>query len=88
MTLLLFERSVARLHRAPRCAADYQTKISGPLFDHIDLHLEVPAVLPADLSRPALQARTHVEADANFWRQSPPDGEGRALPTQKVAITP
>ena len=38
--------------RAPRCAFDYQSKISGPLFDRIDLHVEVPAVNPADLSLP------------------------------------
>ncbi len=38
--------------RAPRCAADYQAKISGPVFDRIDLHMDVPAVSPADLSLP------------------------------------
>jgi magnesium chelatase family protein len=38
--------------RAPRCAADYQSKISGPLLDRIDLHVEVPAVPAADLSLP------------------------------------
>jgi len=38
--------------RAPKCAADYQSRISGPLFDRIDLHIEVPAVSPADLSLP------------------------------------
>ena len=38
--------------RAPRCAADYQAKISGPVFDRIDLHVDVPAVSPADLSLP------------------------------------
>jgi magnesium chelatase family protein len=38
--------------RAPRCAADYQAKISGPLFDRIDLHVDVPAVAAADLSLP------------------------------------
>ncbi len=37
--------------RAPRCAADYQSKISGPLFDRIDLHIEVPEVLASDLTR-------------------------------------
>lgn len=31
-------------NRMPRCAADYQAKISGPLFDRIDLHVDVPAV--------------------------------------------
>ena len=38
--------------KAPRCAQDYQAKISGPLFDRIDLHVDVPAVSPADLSLP------------------------------------
>ena len=38
--------------RAPRCAGEYQSKISGPLFDRIDLHVEVPAVAATDLSLP------------------------------------
>jgi magnesium chelatase family protein len=38
--------------RAPKCAIEYQSKISGPMFDRIDLHVEVPAVNPADLSLP------------------------------------
>ncbi len=38
--------------RAPRCAGDYQAKISGPLFDRIDLVVEVPAVSASDLSLP------------------------------------
>jgi len=38
--------------RAPRCAVDYQAKISGPLFDRIDLHVDVPAVRPSDLALP------------------------------------
>jgi magnesium chelatase family protein len=38
--------------RAPKCASEYQSKISGPLFDRIDCHVEVPAVSPADLSLP------------------------------------
>jgi magnesium chelatase family protein len=38
--------------RAPKCGAEYQTRISGPLFDRIDLHVEVPAVNPSDLSLP------------------------------------
>lgn len=37
--------------RAPKCAVDYQSKISGPLFDRIDLHIEVPEVLAEDLTR-------------------------------------
>jgi magnesium chelatase family protein len=38
--------------RAPRCAADYQAKVSGPLLDRIDLHVEVLAVSAADLVLP------------------------------------
>jgi magnesium chelatase family protein len=37
--------------KAPRCAADYQARLSGPLLDRIDLHVEVPAVHPLDLAR-------------------------------------
>ena len=35
-----------------RCAADYQGRLSGPLIDRIDLHIEVPAVTAADLILP------------------------------------
>ena len=35
-----------------RCAADYQARLSGPLMDRIDLHIEVPAVTAADLILP------------------------------------
>jgi magnesium chelatase family protein len=38
--------------RAPRCAADYQARVSGPLLDRIDLHVEVQAVSAADLTLP------------------------------------
>jgi magnesium chelatase family protein len=38
--------------RAPKCAQDYQSRISGPLFDRIDIHVEVPGVSASDLSLP------------------------------------
>ncbi|MGD9664223.1 MAG: YifB family Mg chelatase-like AAA ATPase [Novosphingobium sp.] len=38
--------------RAPRCAADYQSKVSGPLLDRIDLHVEVDPVRAVDLALP------------------------------------
>ena len=38
-----------RCARGPRCAADYQARISGPLLDRIDLRIDVPAVTAADL---------------------------------------
>lgn len=39
--------------RGPRCAADYQARISGPLLDRIDLQIEMPAVTASDLVLPA-----------------------------------
>lgn len=38
--------------RLPRCANDYQAKVSGPLLDRIDLHVEVAAVSALDLALP------------------------------------
>ncbi|MGE0723716.1 MAG: YifB family Mg chelatase-like AAA ATPase [Alphaproteobacteria bacterium] len=38
--------------RAPACARDYQGRLSGPLLDRIDLHVDVPAVTAADLALP------------------------------------
>ncbi len=39
--------------RAPRCAEAYQNKISGPLLDRIDLHVDVDAVNPWEMQRAA-----------------------------------
>ena len=49
--------------RAPGCALDYQARISGPLFDRIDIHIDVPAVTPAELSLPP-PAESSAEAAA------------------------
>ncbi len=38
--------------RAPKCAADYQARVSGPLLDRIDLHVDVQPVSAADLTLP------------------------------------
>jgi magnesium chelatase family protein len=38
--------------RASRCAQEYQSKLSGPLLDRIDLHIDVPAVAASDLALP------------------------------------
>jgi magnesium chelatase family protein len=35
-----------------RCIADYQARLSGPLLDRIDLHIEVPAINASDLVLP------------------------------------
>jgi magnesium chelatase family protein len=38
--------------RGPRCAAEYQARLSGPFLDRIDLQIEVPGVTAADLVLP------------------------------------
>lgn len=50
--------------RAPRCAADYQAKISGPLLDRIDLQVDVPAVSIADLGAPQHDAENSATVGA------------------------
>jgi magnesium chelatase family protein len=69
--------------RAPRCAEDYQARLSGPLLDRIDIHIDVPAVASGDLALPppaegsAAVARRVVAARA---RQA---ARYAALPDQK-----
>ena len=49
--------------RGPRCAADYQSRLSGPFLDRIDLQIEVPAVSAADLVLPAsLEGSAEIRA--------------------------
>jgi magnesium chelatase family protein len=39
--------------RGARCVEEYQGRLSGPLLDRIDLHLDVPAVSASDLLLPS-----------------------------------
>jgi magnesium chelatase family protein len=48
--------------RGPRCMADYQARISGPLMDRIDIRIDVPAVSAADLLKPAAAENSEVVA--------------------------
>ena len=62
---------------------DYQNRISGPLFDRIDLHVDVPALDPMDLSMPppkegsaTVAARVNQARDIQTARyRDVPEGE-------------
>ena len=67
--------------RAPRCAADYQSKVSGPLLDRIDLHVEVDPVSALDMALPPpREGSAEVAARVNAARAIQSDrlaGTGR-----------
>lgn len=50
-------------NRAPLCGADYQAKVSGPIYDRIDLFVDVPALTAQELSTPATGEPSAVIAD-------------------------
>jgi len=54
--------------KAPRCALDYQTKISGPLLDRIDIQVDVLPVAISDLSQPAPEAENSATVAARIAR--------------------
>ena len=73
-------------HKACRCTPDqvarYQGKLSGPLLDRIDLHVEVPAVPPDQLltappgeSTAAIRLRCAAARDRAVARQGKPNQE-------------
>ena len=66
--------------RAPKCAADYQAKVSGPLLDRIDLHVEVEPVTASDLTMPP-PAEGSDEVAAR-------SAKARTLQTQRYADIP
>ncbi|MDR1207915.1 MAG: YifB family Mg chelatase-like AAA ATPase [Holosporales bacterium] len=72
--------------RAPRCASDYQSKISGPLFDRFDLVIYVPQVSVDDLlpRKQALPVDTSADIQQRVisaleFRQNLPKNEREQL---------
>ncbi len=49
--------------KAPRCGRDYQARISGPMFDRIDLHIDVPALAPQEMTQPSAGEKRAVVAE-------------------------
>ncbi len=49
--------------KGPNCEEIYQSRISGPLLDRMDLSIELPAVTPADLAGPATGETTAAVAE-------------------------
>ena len=49
--------------RAPKCGADYQSRLSGPLLDRIDIHVEVAGVSAQDLALPPPSENTAQVAE-------------------------
>lgn len=65
--------------RAPRCAQEYQGRLSGPLLDRFDIHIEVPAVSAEDLTLPppaegSAEVAARVEAARAVQRARYGDG--------------
>lgn len=56
-----------KCRRGPRCATEYQARLSGPLLDRVDIQLDVPPVTAADLALPPPVEGT-AEASARVMR--------------------
>jgi magnesium chelatase family protein len=67
----------------PRQAAGYKSRISGPLLDRIDLHVEVPAVAWAEMAGPSGEGSNVVRQRVRGARTR---GEGRPQ-TPNAALT-
>jgi len=71
-----------RCHCTPEQVARYRRKISGPLLDRIDIHIEVPAVPPEELagrssgeSSEAIRSRVSEARARQLARQGKPNAQ-------------
>jgi magnesium chelatase family protein len=75
--------------RAPRCAEDYQSKISGPLLDRIDLTIEVQPTSPSELSRaPPGEPSERVAGRIAVARQAQRTRAGKDGPPTNAEVDP
>jgi len=73
--------------RAPRCAEEYQARLSGPLLDRIDLHIDVPAVPTGDLALPPPAEGSSVVARRVATARARQVARYAALPAQRRVRT-
>lgn len=73
--------------------ARYRARISGPLLDRIDIHLEVPSLSFGEISRPAaavpsaeVRARVMAAREVQRRRFLLPGGRGKAAPVSGIRI--
>ena len=71
-----------RCHCTPDQVARYRRKISGPLLDRIDIHVEVPALPPAELATRApdaastdMRVRVRTARERQLERQGLPNSQ-------------
>ncbi len=70
--------------RGPRCAETYQSRLSGPFLDRIDLFYETPPVTAVDLSLPPpLEGSADVRARVTAARERQSERFGAALPDNR-----
>jgi magnesium chelatase family protein len=69
--------------RAPRCAEEYQARLSGPLLDRIDLYVDVPAVAPSDLALPPPAETSAAVAARVMAARARQTARYRALPEER-----
>jgi magnesium chelatase family protein len=71
-----------KCHCTPDQVARYRRRISGPLLDRIDIHIEVPAVPPEDIAgrpegepSPSIRARVSAARERQLARQGKPNAQ-------------
>jgi magnesium chelatase family protein len=81
-----------KCRRGPRCAIEYQARLSGPLLDRIDIQLDVPPVTAADLALPPpvegtaeAAARVARAREAQSARGAPPNARLDLESLERVA---
>ncbi len=69
--------------KVPRCAADYQAKISGPMLDRFDIIIDVPAVSFQDLQGPAGESSKTISQRVQAARHIQQERATRHAPTNE-----